>query len=370
MAAFLKFLFVVLTTLAGVAATWWAFPNADLTVPTHETWQDREVWIPWWPYASAAVGSMLAGLTIVSALPKRGGAVAVAVPEIDYDRLADAVAARLAPQNDEAPDPARAETKAEAITRTITEEPEAAREIAEGNTAQGFEDLEAAARADMANAARKWRDIGALAFDTDPARALTAYREATRLDASDFWAWIYLARLEQSYAGNTTGARVAAQSALEKAGDAREKSVALRETGDVAVQAGDLAGAQAAYAEGLELARALSASNPGSAEAKRDVSVSLNKLGDMAVQAGDLAGAKAAYAEGLELARALSASNPGSAEAKRDVSVSLERLGDVAVRAGDLAGAQSAYAEGLELRRALSASNPGSAEAKRDVSVS
>ncbi|MEO0983224.1 MAG: hypothetical protein AAFX03_11290, partial [Pseudomonadota bacterium] len=79
----------------------------------------------------------------------------------------------------------------------------------------------------------------------------------------------------------------------------------------------------------LELARALSASNPESAAARRDVSVSLERLGDVSRQAGDLAAARSAYEESLELARALSASNPESAAARRDVIVSLDKMGQV-----------------------------------------
>ena len=49
----------------------------------------------------------------------------------------------------------------------------------------------------------------------------------------------------------------------------------------------------------------------------------------MKLQAGDQAGALAAYQESLDIARKLAAQDQGNARAQRDVSVSLERLGDV-----------------------------------------
>ena len=51
------------------------------------------------------------------------------------------------------------------------------------------------------------------------------------------------------------------------------------------------------------------------------MSVSLNRLGDVKLQAGDQAGALAAYQESLDIARKLAAQDPGNAQAQRDVSV-------------------------------------------------
>ena len=306
----------------------------------------------------------------------------------------------------------------DAAVRAVIEAPDAAKELAEGDLAHGFDTLKAHARHKASEAAQEWRDIGALAYDRDPQTALEAYREATRLDGSDFWSWIYLARLERRQAGNVTAARQAAEAALEVAANDREKgqaqedltdlylmlgdvsgasqaaiqsldfrrrvanradtnsndsrnvSISLDRLGDVAVLAGDLAAAHTAFEESLETRRKLAAANPGSAQAQRDVSASLMRLGDVAVLAGDLGAARTAFEESHDVLAKLAAANPGSAEAQRDVAVSLERLGDLAVNAGDLAAARTAFEESLETRRNLAADNPGSAQAQRDVSVS
>ncbi len=246
----------------------------------------------------------------------------------EIEALRVAVAQQTAPENGEV-DPQRAAEREAAIRDVVDEEPEAARLIAAGDLGAGLDALAESAEADARNAARKWREIGQLAYDREPTRALEAYRRATALDGSDFSSWIYLSRLERQHAGQLAPARAAAQRALEVAGDERARSVAVDEIGDVARAEGDLGAAKAAYGEGLELARALSAADPASAAARRDVSVSLNKLGNVAVAEGDLGAAKAAYAEDLEIARALSAADPSSAAARRDVIVSLDKMGNV-----------------------------------------
>ena len=68
------------------------------------------------------------------------------------------------------------------------------------------------------------------------------------------------------------------------------------------LQAGDRAGALAAYEESLAIRRKLAEADPGNAEAQRDLSVSLDKIGDVKLQAGDRAGALAAYEESLAIA--------------------------------------------------------------------
>ena len=133
---------------------------------------------------------------------------------------------------------------------------------------------------------------------------------------------------------------------------------------------GDVAGALTAYAEGLEIARTLSARDPVNVQWTRDLSVWLDRVGDLRRVEGDMAGALAAYTEGLEIARPLSAHDPDNAAWARDLSVSLDRVGDVRKATGERARARDAYIEGLEIARGLSARDPGNTEWARDVWVS
>ena len=308
---------------------------------------------------------------------------------------------------------ARKRPAQEALTATPPRPQDAADELMKVAAQEG------AAAADFAReAAETYREAAALYYSQQPQKSLEAYREATRLDASDFWSWIYLARLEDAQAGDVAAAIRAVERAVEAASNDREKSQALEDAaelnmklddvararqtaeqsleirrgiaesadatsndkrnvsislerlGDVEVQAGDLAAARMAFSESLELRRALAEANPKSGEAQRDVSVSLNKLGDVEVKAGSLAAALTAFEEDLAIALRLAEANPDSAEAQRDVSVSLNKLGDVEVAAGNLAAARTAFEECLQTRRTLAEANPESAQAQRDVIAS
>jgi hypothetical protein len=109
------------------------------------------------------------------------------------------------------------------------------------------------------------------------------------------------------------------------------------------------------------------AADPGNTQWQRDLSVSHNRLGDVAVAAGDLAGARAAYQAGLDIRVRLAAADPANAEWQRDLSVSHNRLGDVARAGGDLAGARAAYQAGLDIAVRLAAADPANAQWQDDL---
>jgi tetratricopeptide (TPR) repeat protein len=229
--------------------------------------------------------------------------------------------------------------------------------------------LEEQARALGSEGAPVWRELGELALDAEPTRALAAYREATRLDGGDFGGWVELARLERRHGGDLAAARLAAEAAARSAGDERERGAAASELGDILVLQGDLAEAKVQFLTTYKILEAALVADPSNAIAQRNVSVSLDRLGDVALASGDLAGAKELFTQSLEIRERLAAADPGSALTQRDVSVSLEVLGDVAVALGDLAGAKALFARSLEMREALAAADPVSAQALRDVSV-
>ncbi len=176
-------------------------------------------------------------------------------------------------------------------------------------------------------------------------------------------------------AGDTTGAKTAAERSLSIARELakdkanaqaqRDVSVSLETIGDVKRQLGDSAGALAVYEESLAIRREL-AKDKANAQAQRDVSVSLETIGDVKRQLGDSAGALAAYEESLAIQREL-AKDRANAQAQRDVALSLERVGDAKLQSG--ASALAAYEESLAIRREL-AKDKANAQAQRDVSVS
>ena len=70
----------------------------------------------------------------------------------------------------------------------------------------------------------------------------------------------------------------------------------------------------------------------------------------MAIAAGDLTAARAAYQASLDIAARLAAADPANTEWQRDLSISHDKLGDVAIAAGDLTAARTAYQASLDIR--------------------
>jgi tetratricopeptide (TPR) repeat protein len=129
------------------------------------------------------------------------------------------------------------------------------------------------------------------------------------------------------------------------------------------LQQDDLAGALAAYQEGLDIARKGPAGNSGLVDP-------LNGIGDAKLRQGDVTGALAAYQEGLDIARKLVAKDPENFEFRRQLSSSLNGIGDAKVQQGDVASALAAYRESLDIRRKLLSPHARSIQAKTDLVIS
>ena len=78
----------------------------------------------------------------------------------------------------------------------------------------------------------------------------------------------------------------------------------------------------------------------------------------MAIAAGDLAAARAAYQASKDIRTRLAAADPANTQWQRDLSVSHNKLGDVAIAAGDLAAARAAYQASLDIFSRLAAATP------------
>ena len=186
----------------------------------------------------------------------------------------------------------------------------------------------------------------------------------------------------------------------------RDLSVSHDKLGDVAVAAGDLAAARAAYQASLDIAVRLAAADPANTGWQRDLSVSHEQAGGcggggrgpgrrprrLPGQPGHrvrLAAADPANTDGSATCRSattswgtwrwrpgtwpppapptrpawtsamrLAAADPANTGWQRDLSVSHDKLGDVAVAAGDLAAARTAYQASLDIRRAAGRRRP------------
>lgn len=260
---------------------------------------------------------------------------------------------------------AREAAVADLVEDTSAAAEEAASDLAQGDLDQGFAVLEREARAAEAMAVDKWRRLGALAAGVDTARARAAYEEAFRLDPTDFWTCVFLARLRRE-AGDLDAAQQAIKPIKAAARSEREHAVAENEAGDVLLRAGDAAGAKHHYEAGLVAAQLLAAQNPGDAQAQRNLSVSLAKVGDvLLVGYRNPEGAGPYFYRAAEIARRHAA--PHCLEAQRDVAMGLSKLGDASVEIKDGAAAHQQYTASLDIFERLAAAKPGSLQAQRDV---
>ena len=145
------------------------------------------------------------------------------------------------------------------------------------------------------------------------------------------------------------------QDQLSSAGElnldlSRIRSVSLNETVTTLLSIGDTAGALDAANKSLAIIRDLVRQQPDNTLWQSDLVTDLIALGDVKLQAGDQAGALAAFDEKSPIARALAA-DKNDANAQQRLLGNLERIGDVKLQEGDLAGVIAVYDESLVAAR-------------------
>jgi tetratricopeptide (TPR) repeat protein len=187
-----------------------------------------------------------------------------------------------------------------------------------------------------AEAAEAARNLGAIAYLSDTAKSIEAYRTATELDPDDASSWIFLGRLYLR-AGNLSSAELAleqARKAADRTGNERDQGLVQLRLGDVRMPQGDLTGALEAYGKSFAIAEKLAAQDPSNSEWQRDLSVSFERIGDVQSARGDLEAALKAYRDGLAIAEKLAAQDPSNSGWQFDLGISNERVGDVLVAQG------------------------------------
>ncbi len=200
--------------------------------------------------------------------------------------------------------------------------------------------------------ARNWKQLGAVAFVYDTAKAMDAYGKAAALDAKDWEALWYLGQLQQR-GGYLPAAKQSYESLLARK-EGIENPYFIHWSyfllGDVEAGLGNRSTALDHYERGQALVQALAARDPSNAEWQRDLSVSYDRVGDISAACGDRDGALIAYKDGLDIRKALAARDPSNVVWRTDLAVSAWKLA--------LAGAPDAaghIAEGLAILKRLHA---------------
>ncbi len=140
--------------------------------------------------------------------------------------------------------------------------------------------------------------------------------------------------------------------------------------GDMHLQAGDVARAEGAYTQLLQLAQTATRSHPNDLNAQRDLSVSYNKIGNIQQTQGDLKGALASYQATHAILKTLAQKDTGNNEAQRDLSVSYNNIGTIQQAQGDLKGALASYRASLAIRQSLAQKDTGNVQGQTDLVIS
>lgn len=228
-----------------------------------------------------------------------------------------------------------------------------------------FNALMRRAEAGGEGAAEAARKAGALAAGIDPERARRAWAAAAALDPLDTAPRIALSRLAAAN-GDLTGARREAQTAFDQAIDAAERGFAAFALGEIAEARGDPAEARARFESAKADAEAVLAADPHDASAAHDLAAARQRLAELALQQGDLAGAEAGHDAACALLSAL-AERESSPALTADLGFAHARLADLALERDDLSAARSHAQRAEGFYEALARARPrdaGLAEAR------
>ncbi|RFB04835.1 tetratricopeptide repeat protein [Parvularcula marina] len=266
--------------------------------------------------------------------------------------------------------PSRVAERRDAAMRVANADPAAAQAIANGDFRTGFRALQARADDLSADAAIAWRDLGALAYDRDPAIALEAYQQAARIDPGHYETWIALSALEYEQNGDVRAAKAAAASAADVADDLDKRLTALSELAFLEFEAGELELARQRFQQILQIVRPLNEAEPGNDEYLLILADTLEGLADVEAMLGDPNAARTSHEEVLVLRRQRLAAQPDEPARRRDLSSALESAGELALEAGDFPRAEALFAESLAIDRQLATNEPDSLRAQRNLAVS
>ena len=226
--------------------------------------------------------------------------------------------------------------------------------------------------ADSFEAAEAFRNLGAIAYFSDPRRAREAYAKATQLDPENIDGMLWHAEMEKD-SGNLIEAERAYNIVITLATknlDGRTLYWALQGLGDIRLARGNLQEALLTYQQAADDADRLAKADPDNAGWQRDLSVSYNKVGDVLVAQGNLPEALKSFRDSLAIADRLAKADPDNAGWQRDLSVSYNKVGDVLVAQGNLPEALKSFRDSLAIADRLAKADPDNAGWQADLAAS
>jgi eukaryotic-like serine/threonine-protein kinase len=139
-----------------------------------------------------------------------------------------------------------------------------------------------------------------------------------------------------------------------------QRSLALRNNGDIRRDQGDLSGALISYSNALAIQRKLVKQNANSAEQQRDLSISLVRIADVQKTQGNIDPALTNFHEALKIREQLAERDPKDSSSQMDLSWGLEKVGDALYEQGqgNVGQALEYYQRSLAIRDKLVSQDP------------
>jgi tetratricopeptide (TPR) repeat protein len=212
------------------------------------------------------------------------------------------------------------------------------------------EDKERRADRNAKEAADAYRNLGAIAAVSDPARAREDYAKAARLDPSDLFG-MYLNGTYQQKAGQLDAAEAAYRNviAAAKAGAEYAENGAQMGLGDILNARGHAAEALATYRGAAALADKMANAETDNGGWQQHRSLAYDRIGSIYQSQGHLSDALANYRISLDAMNLATQMLPDDLSLQRDLSVTYERVGDVESGQGHFADALASYQAELSI---------------------
>ncbi len=250
----------------------------------------------------------------------------------------------------------------------------ALRAYADGDRQAAFDVLLEMQRAETRSVAAGWRELGALALDrydrgeTTASAVADVFREAQRLDPSDFEGWVQLARFERA-SGASDRALDAAQQAAKLAADAWQRALATSELAELHAERGDYPAALAASNTAIDSLRTLAAQTPNDRSVRRNLAAMLILAGEYHMARDARAAARACFEEAERIAIALRAERDTDVTALDHQASALSNLADLLLAENQIEAARQRFDALYEASAELARLEPGSRRRLRDLSV-
>jgi tetratricopeptide (TPR) repeat protein len=149
--------------------------------------------------------------------------------------------------------------------------------------------------------------------------------------------------------------------------DRRMESEAQCLVGDVLQAQGQLAAAQAAFANCLAIRRQLARQDPDNTDCQRELAVAHSRVGDVLKAQDQLTEARAAFDEYLVISRRLAEQDQSNAGWQRELAIAHGRVGSVLQAQDQLTEARAAFDKSLTISRRLAEQDQSNADLQRGL---